>query len=390
MSKWEKVKLGELVLVKGGKRLPKDHTYVDNNSSFPYIRVCDFNNGTVDLSDLKYISSTTSKLIKNYIITKDDVYISIAGTIGLVGTIPPEIDNAHLTENAAKLVIKKKENLSTRYLVKFLSSENGIKQIKSKTIATSQPKLALFRIEELDIPLPPLEVQKKIAQNLDTVSELLDLRKKQLEELDQLIKSVFYDMFGDPVTNDKGWEMKKFEDIGRLTSGGTPSRSKAEYFTGNINWFSAGELNDRYLYESTEKITEQAILESSAKIFPKGSMLIGMYDTAAFKLGILTQDSSSNQACANIIVNENKTNIIWVYDVCQIMKITYLSNRRGVRQKNLNLGMIKEFTLPVPPLALQNEFASIVTKIEEQKALVKQSIQETQTLFDSLISQYFD
>jgi len=255
---------------------------------------------------------------------------------------------------------------------------------------SSQPNLSATNLKEFAIPLPPLEVQTQIAQNLDAVSELLALRKKQIEELDQLIKSVFYDMFGDPVTNEKGWDSKQFAELGYLKSGGTPSRSNPKYFQGNINWFSAGELNSRYLLESNEKITDQAIEASSAKLFPKGSMLIGMYDTAAFKLGILVENSASNQACANIIVDTKVVNIEWLYDACQLMKSTYLASRRGVRQKNLNLGMIKEFVIPVPTLSLQNQFASIVSKIEEQKALVKQSIEETQQLFDSLMSQYFD
>ena len=240
------------------------------------------------------------------------------------------------------------------------------------------------------IPLPPLDIQKKIARELDTVSELLKLRKQQLEELDQLIKSVFYEMFGDPVTNERGWEVKPFDQIGTLNSGGTPPRSNSSFFNGDINWFSAGELNSRYLHESKEKITISALSSSSAKLFDENSMLIGMYDTAAFKLGILTSKSSSNQACANIAVNKNLVNIEWLYDCCKLMRDFFLSNRRGVRQKNLTLGMIRSFEIPVPPLPIQDKFADIVTQIESQKALIKKAINETQLLFDSLMSKYFD
>ena len=109
-----------------------------------------------------------------------------------------------------------------------------------------------------------------------------------------------------------------------------------------------------------------------------------------FKLGILTKDSSSNQACANIDVNKDLVNILWLYDCAQIMRQFFLKNRRGVRQKNLNLGMIKSFEIPLPPVPLQTHFASIVTKIEEQRILVQKAIDETQYLFDSLMSEYFE
>ena len=89
-------------------------------------------------------------------------------------------------------------------------------------------------------------------------------------------------MFGDPLTNPKEWNIKRLEELGEWASGGTPSRNISKYFTGDIDWFSAGELNSLYLTESFEKITEEAVKNSSTKVFTKGSLLIGMYDTAAF------------------------------------------------------------------------------------------------------------
>lgn len=246
-------------------------------------------------------------------------------------------------------------------------------------------------LKELSIPLPPLDVQRYIADTLDKTQEIIDGHKKQLEELDNLIKATFYDMFGDPICNSHNWGKNKLGELGIMASGGTPSRINREYFNGKIDWYTAGELNNLYLEESIEKITEKAIKESSTKLFSKGSLLIGMYDTAAFKMGILTKDSCANQACANICLNKNRgAHVIWLYFNLLLMKEYFLSNRRGIRQKNLNLGMIKDFEIPLPSIDLQNKFAEIVTNIEEQKGLVKQSVTEAQNLFNSLMSEYFD
>ncbi len=173
-------------------------------------------------------------------------------------------------------------------------------------------------------------------------------------------------MFGDPILNSKGYNYKKLEELGKWESGGTPSRKNSDYFKGTIPWYSAGELNSLYLYDSNEKITENAIKESSAKLFKKGSLFVGMYDTAAFKMGIATSDCSSNQACANILPNK-EVNVLWLYYILLEMKEFFLQNRRGVRQKNLNLGMIKGFEIPYATIDLQNKFATFVQQIDKSK-----------------------
>lgn len=111
-----------------------------------------------------------------------------------------------------------------------------------------------------------------------------------------------------------------------------------------------------------EKISASAIKNSAAKIFKKGSLLVGMYDTAAMKISILREDSSCNQACANVECNE-LASVEWLYSYIDCAKDSYLSLRRGVRQKNLNLGMIRDFQLPLPPRELQDEFVTFVSAV---------------------------
>ena len=242
-------------------------------------------------------------------------------------------------------------------------------------------------LKELQVPIPPREEQEKIVAELDCLSGIIEKKKQQLKEYDALAQSIFYEMFGNPIDNEKGWETNSLGEIANISSGGTPSRKKTEYFTGNINWYSAGELNNLYLPDSIEKITEEAINNSAAKVFKANSLMVGMYDTAAFKLGILRKDSASNQACANIDLHSD--NVVWMYYLLSLMKEEALKHRHGIRQKNLNVGFIKSFVVPLPPLALQQEFASKIEAIEKQKELIKQSIAETETLFNSRMDFYF-
>ena len=183
--------IGAIADVKGGKRLPKGDTFSEEMTPFPYIRVTDFSNYSVDTSNLRFLKPETFQRIRQYTISKDDVYISIAGTIGLVGTIPPELDGANLTENVAKLVFKEKfrNHIDKKYVAYYLSSAEGKKQIEERAKAAGQPKLALERIKTIEIPIPypddparSLAEQRRIVAYLEAVQEEVSAARRQVEE----------------------------------------------------------------------------------------------------------------------------------------------------------------------------------------------------------------
>jgi type I restriction enzyme S subunit len=177
---WCWVTVQECAVVAGGKRLPSGHGYVEAGSPHPYIRVSDFKDGGVDTTDLRYISAKTHNEIRRYVIRTDDCYISIAGTIGVVGTIPPCLDGANLTENAAR--ISPCRMVTPSYLAAALRTEHARHQILDKTIATTLSKLALFRIESIRIPVPPLAEQTAICEAIEGKKSLADAMKAALNE----------------------------------------------------------------------------------------------------------------------------------------------------------------------------------------------------------------
>lgn len=177
---WEKLKIGDFAKVKGGKRLPKGHFYSEEQTQYPYIRVTDFCNQTVNKYKLKYLHPETQFAIKNYTISKNDVYISIAGTIGVVGTIPEQLDGANLTENAAKITEFNK--VYNKFLSLFLSSIEAQIQIKNKTKITTQPKLSLYRILDIDVPIPLLEEQHLIVQEIESRLSVADKIEESIQE----------------------------------------------------------------------------------------------------------------------------------------------------------------------------------------------------------------
>jgi len=187
---WKVNVLEDLAFVKGGKRLPKGHKFSAHPTPFPYIRVIDFHNWSVDKSHLKYLTLEDRKIIEKYTISSDDVYISIAGTIGLVGTVPKELNGANLTENAARIIIKDKAQLDKYYLVSFLSSEKGQNEINKRTTKTSQPKLALMRIKQVPVLTPSIHIQKKTTNIICAVNKRIEAEENRKKALGALFKTL--------------------------------------------------------------------------------------------------------------------------------------------------------------------------------------------------------
>ena len=181
---WYWCRLGDICLVKGGKRIPAGCTLTDVDTGHKYIRVADMKNGSVIINNVKYITDEIHEKIKAYKISKDDVYITVAGTIGDSGIIPDELDNANLTENADKLILFKGINKYCLHF--FLSSGFFQEQISDGITKVGQPKLAIIRIQNFLIPLPPLSVQNAIVAKLEQVLSLVDAYENALLQKEEL------------------------------------------------------------------------------------------------------------------------------------------------------------------------------------------------------------
>ena len=187
-SSWPETTVGECCEVKGGKRLPKGEYFSETPTPHPYIRVSDFHNQSVNQSDLKFISDEIHQQITRYTISSTDVYISIAGTIGLMGIVPELLNGANLTENAAKLV-PDSSRIDKRFLAIIGSTGLVQEQIRSLTHAVGVPKLALARIKTLRIPIPPLEIQRAIAAEIDSEQGLVNANRELIERFEEKIRA---------------------------------------------------------------------------------------------------------------------------------------------------------------------------------------------------------
>lgn len=291
-------------------------------------------------------------------------------------------------------IVIRNNHVFSNYLVWCLKSEpfRNLMTTNVTGIGGSLTRVQPKQVKEYLIPLPPIETQKKIARTLDTAAELLVMRKQQFAQLDNLIKSTFYDMFGDPVANEKGWNKKELNDVcEKITDGEhiTPQRvEKGIYLLSARNI-----LNHEIKLNDVDFINENEYERISKRITPEeNDVLISCSGSVGRVCRVKSNFKFQMVRSVAILKLNSKINPIFIE---YMFDTDYLQNQilRSINQSsqaNLFQGKIKKLEIISPSIAFQTQFASIVTKIEEQKALVHKAIDETQYLFNSLMSEYFD
>ena len=346
------VMLKEICSINMGQS-PNSESYNENGEGVPFFQ------GNADFGE-RYPMTRKWCTAPTKIANAEDILISVRAPIGAMNYAREE---CCIGRGLAALT-PDKTKVSSEFIFWLLKGKND--ELNCKGTGSTFKAIGRKVLEEILVPDIELKKQIEYSEIIEKVYAIIQIRKQEILKLDELIKARFVEMFGDPKYNKS--DLVKIGEIGALTSGGTPSRAKPEYFEGDIRWYSAGELNSLYLPDSVEHISQMALQQSSAKLFNKGTLMIGMYDTAAFKMGILTEDSSSNQACANLNPRQG-FNIVWLYYLFDIMKPVFLQERQGVRQKNLSLSKIKEFEVPFAPFELQNQFADFVNQVDKSKVI---------------------
>jgi type I restriction enzyme S subunit len=178
---WNKKKISEIAKIKGGKRVPKGYELKNEITPYVYLRVTNFSeNGDIDTTDLRYVDSDVWSGIKNYIINSEDLYVSIAGTIGRTGMVSEQLSGSLLTENACRLVFN--NDINNRFVYYFTKSSSFISQTVEQTRTTAQPKLALSRLGEITLAIPSLDEQLKINKKLDLMTSQISIYKNSYEQ----------------------------------------------------------------------------------------------------------------------------------------------------------------------------------------------------------------
>jgi type I restriction enzyme S subunit len=372
---WEIKKLGEVATYINGFAF-KPEQWTDNG--IPIIRIQNLNNPSAPYNYCDF------EVPPKYLVEQGDILISWSASLGVYEW---NNDNGYLNQHIFKVVFDK-GNINKYYFKYAVASKLNI--MLENLHGATMKHIVKKDFDNTLIPVPPLPEQEKIVSELDCLSDIIEKKRQQLKELDALAQSIFYEMFGNPVDNERGWEVKKLGEVCETTSGGTPSKTHNEYYEdGNIPWLRSGEVNKMFINETELYITEQGLRNSSAKWIPIDSVVIAMYGATVGQVGILKKEMTTNQAICSVF--PNKTFLpIYLYAFLQNMKEEFIKMASGGAQPNISQAIIKNTKVLCPPLTLQQSFAQKIESIEKQKELIKQSIAEVETLFNSRMDYYFN
>lgn len=389
--------------VKGGKRLPKGFLVQDTRTEHPYIRVTDMRFDGLNETDIKYLPEGIYEEISKYTISNDDIYISIAGTVGLIGKIPYYLSGANLTENSAKLTELNTDLINQDYLIYFLRSRDGQFQIKSRTGGSSQPKLALNKIETIEVPRLPISQQSQIATiitNYDKLIENNEKRIKILEEMAQRLYTEWFVKFKFPGHEkvkmvDSGtefglipeeWDVKKLDDVTSYIGRGiSPKYDDSAVITViNQKCIRNNTLDFKYSRKQSKQVLDEKLLHF-------GDVLIN--STGVGTLGRVTQVYDNYENCtvdSHISILRFLKSDSIDYLGMTVLNLEDYFTRMGAGatgQTELSRITIQNTKILYPPLQHQKEFSNMVSSLKSLVITLLKQNKKLSNIRDLLIPQ---
>lgn len=387
----KKVKLENYIHIQNGYAFKSN---LFQNFGVPVVRITNVENGKLNLDKVVYYSE--DKKLDKFFIKNNDILLSLTGDDKTLKVCINESDEK-LYLNQRVAILRSNESLVQKYLYYSIKKYSLLILEKAKGIA--QKNISVDDINSLEIPLPDLDEQKQIAKTLDKAQELIDLRKESIAKLDELAKSIFIDMFGDPVSNPKGWTIEKFVkyidyigDIGSNGSNAVISKNlkmsdKKDFAlmvrTVNLN---KNDFNNDVKYVSEETYN----FFKKSKIY--GGEIIMNKIGSAGKFWIMPKLNIPVSLGLNqlmIKLKDLNTKFLYYFLSTEYGQVMIASKTNGAVTKSITKGAVKDFDIAVPPKDLQNKFASIIEKIEEHKSLYEQELEKLEENFQALLQQSF-
>ena len=385
---WTYKKLGEVCETTSGGTPSKDHKEYYEGGTIPWLRSGEVANRCITETELSItqegVENSSAKLVPI-----NSVVVAMYGaTVGQVGILKMQT-----TTNQAVCSILPNDSIMPEFLYYTLVAHKKI--YLEQAVGGAQPNISQQIIKNTTIPVPPLAEQQRIVSELDLLQGIIDKQQAQLKELATLAQSIFYDMFGDPVANEKGWEVKR---LGEVCNVGSSRRIFAEeYVNDGIPFYRSKEIIELSkkqpisveLFISEKRYNE---IKENNGMPSIGDLLITAVGTIG-EIWIVDSDKPFYFKDGNIVwLSKIQASINPLYFQYVLQKLIDEYKKKmaiGSAYSALTIVNLKKLGVPVPPLSLQQEFAEKIEKIERQKTAISQSLAETRKLFDYTMDKYF-
>ncbi len=394
--KWERVAIGSIAKTVTKGTTPTSIGYDFSDRGIPFLRVNNIQGGELDIDDILFINDETDNALKRSRIQPRDVLLSIAGTIGRTAVVP---DNAPAMNcNQAVAIIRLEENVSPRYLSHWLNTGDAYRQISGSKVTGTISNLSLGCIKNLEIPLPPIAEQRRIAAILDKADGVRRKRKEAIALTEELLRSAFLDMFGDPVTNPKGWEIKPLGDLlQNIESGWSPKCEAREADPDEWGVLKLGAVTYGH-FDSHEN--KAMLLENSPRPeleIKKGDLLVTRKNTYEL-VGASTfvQQTRPKLMLPDLIfrlkvIEEIEPVYLWQTLSQRSMRfqLSRLAGGTAGSMPNISKARLRTLKVPVPPTELQAKYRAVANQFWHKKTHQVHSQTISENLFNSLLQRAF-
>lgn len=387
MGKWESVRLGDVIRVTSGGTPKRDVKEYYENGTIAWAKTGDLKSRYLFQTEEK-ITEQGVKCSSAKVFPTGTVLVAMYGaTIGACSIL-----KVPASTNQACAALLPAKNISENYLYYYFAYNKDL--LISLGVGGAQPNISGNVIKNLVLPLPPLSIQQRIADALDKAFALIEMRKAQIEKLDLLIKSQFIEMFGDPVTNPKGWETLPLAETGTFKNGinfGSNESGASLYCLG------VGDFGDKMTIDNTERLSrifldkkpsEEHLLKDGDVVFVRSNgnkELVGRC--------VAVYPGNHETTFSGFCIRYRKTlDSLLVEYLLQVLKASstrYKMIGRGVNIQNLNQQLLSQLVIPIPPILLQQEFASTTRKIVEMKRQIEESLKASESFYNSLMKKCF-
>ena len=363
-----------------------------------------------DFSNLDFITKEKDNLLRNGKLQRDDIVLTTRGTVGNVALYSQEVPFSNIRINSGMVIIRVNKNFWHPYFIYlFFQSHLFKKQISRLISGSAQPQLPISILETVNIPQLTLDEQKEIIFNIKSIDQKIQINNQINQELEAMAKTLydywfvqfdFPDENGKPykssggkmVYNDQlkreipeGWGVAKVEDIAQTGSGGTPKSTNVSYYSnGEIPWINSGELEQTVITSTSNFITEEGLNNSSAKLFPSGTILVAMYGATAGKVSFLTFEASTNQAICAIMLNDIRMRY-YLKNVIEDLYQYLVKLSTGSARDNLSQDMIKNIKVVIPSNDILDRYYDFSNNIIKEITKKQQENEQLTQLRDWLL-----
>ena len=392
---WEYKKLGDCFsYIKNGANIKQKK----DADGFPITRIETLSGGVFNRDRMGYAGIHDLSKYADYVLESKDLLMSHINSKTYIGrTVEYKRNNEETIIHGMNLLRLKAihELIDSTFFAYYTQSGDFKSKIaRIRKDAVNQSSFAISDLKRFDIPLPPKSTQLAIVTELDKINELIRLKKEQLKDFDNLAQSLFYEMFGDPVENENGWEVKKLKEIGEIKTGNTPSRSNDNFYNEKfIEWIKTDNIRNEQMNPTTAAEYLSRDGAECGRIVSKGSILVACIAGSLSSIGkccITTKNVAFNQQINAITPYGDFCNSIYLYELIR-NSYKYIQQNATTGMKHiLSKSIFEKMKFPFPPLSLQRLFAQRIEQIEREKSEVQKSIQDLETLLASRMQCWFE